>query len=161
MTEIANLISVLNAEVDLYKTLLSLLEEEVTAIIKWKIDEINEISKRKCIIYCKENILEEARKSFLEQIGKKYNIEDPVNIKKIINVLDNAELKSELENTGKNLLSILEKLQLENTKVKILYKNNMKIIDEFFCDLGIKEYPTYTKGKKMNSADNFTFIKSI
>jgi flagellar biosynthesis/type III secretory pathway chaperone len=160
MEEIFNLISVLEAEEELYKNLHSILKEEVDAIIGWQIDNIVEIGKRKNILYCKESLLEEARKNFLKKISEKYNVAS-ININNLAELLENKEQKGKLSNIRKSILAILEKIQLENTKIKILYKNNIKIIDEFFNDIGIKEYPTYAKDKKMNTVDSFTFIKNI
>jgi len=74
MEEIFNLISLLEAEEELYKNLHSILKEEVDAIIGWQIDNIVEIGKRKNILYCKESLLEEARKNFLKKISEKYNV---------------------------------------------------------------------------------------
>jgi flagellar biosynthesis/type III secretory pathway chaperone len=160
MDEISNLISVLKAEENIYNSLYDLLKEEVDAIVGWQIDNIVEIGKRKNILYCKESLLEEARRNFLQKIGEKHNVAS-LNINDLAELLENKEQKEQLSNIRKNLLAILEKIQLENTKIKILYKNNIKIIDEFFNDIGIKEYPTYAKDKKMNTVNSFTFIKNI
>lgn len=160
MDEISNLISVLETEEELYNNLYNLLKEEVEAIIGWQIDNIIEISKRKNVLYCKEGLLEEARKNFLIKIGENYN-ECDVNINKLIKLLKDEAKKEALINIRNRLLAVLEKIQLENARIKLLYKNNIKIIDEFFSEVGIKEFTTYAKDKKVASIDNFTFIKNI
>ena len=67
MDEISNLVSLLETEEELYNNLYNLLKEEVESIIKWQVDNIVEIGKRKNVIYCKESLLEEARKGFLKK----------------------------------------------------------------------------------------------
>lgn len=160
MDEIANLIAVLKTEELLYNDLYKLLKEEEDAIIGWQVDRVVEIGKRKNILYCKEHLLEEARKKFIENIATIYN-KRPLKIINIIELVEDIEQKELLATLRKNLFDILEKIQIENTKIKILYKNNMKIINEFFSDIGVKEYPTYAKNKKISAVDNFTFIKNI
>ena len=160
MDEVNNLISVLKTEEDLYNNLYDLLKEELDAITGWQIDRVIEIGKKKNIIYCKERLLEEARKNFLEKIGRIYN-KNQLKINDLIELIEDMEYKENLTNLRKNLLNILEKIQIANTKIKILYKNNIKIINEFFGDIGVKECPTYAKNKRINTLDNFTFIKNI
>jgi flagellar biosynthesis/type III secretory pathway chaperone len=160
MDDISNLISVLETEEELYNNLYNLLKEEVESIIRWQVDNIIEIGKRKNVIYCKESLLEEARKGFLKKIGEIYSDSD-ININKLIELLNDETKKETFVNLRKKLLAVLEKIQLENTRIKLLYKNNIRIIDEFFSEIGIKEYTTYAKDKKVATIDNFTFIKNI
>ena len=97
---------------------------------------------------------------FWKKIGGIHSDND-ININKLIELLDDETKKETFVILRKKILVVLEKIQLENTRIKLLYKNNIRIIDEFFSEIGIKEYTTYAQDKKVATIDNFTFIKNI
>jgi hypothetical protein len=160
MELIDNLIGVLKSEKDLYSDLYLLLQQEISSIIKWDIENINEINKKKNTYYCKEHLLDEAIKINLGKLKTALNLNE-LNIENLTDYIEDTDQKQALLSLRMQLLEIIEKTQQESIKIKILYRNNIKIIDEFFCKIGITGNTTYTKNKKITPAGNYTFTRNI
>jgi hypothetical protein len=160
MELIDNLIGVLKSEKDLYSDLYLLLQQEISSIIKWDIENINEINKKKNTYYCKEHLLDEAIKINLGKLKTALNLNE-LNIENLTDYIEDTDQKQALLSLRMQLLEIIEKTQQESIKIKILYRNNIKIIDEFFCKIGITGNTTYTKNKKIAPAGNYTFTRNI
>lgn len=138
METIQDLISVLKDQKKLYEELYQVLMDEKEGIINWDIDKMMELPKVKDTFFYKEKMLEESRKKIeyklAEQFGKDIN-----NLDDILKNLEDSKLREELISLRDELLSLIDKIYLENNKIKMLYNTNLKLISDFFSQVGITE----------------------
>ncbi|MDY6822110.1 MAG: flagellar protein FlgN [Deferribacterota bacterium] len=160
MDNVDNLIEVLKSEKKLYKELGELLALEINLLVNWKVDDIISINKKKENIFYKEKILEEARIGFVKKLTGdqdhiKYTYEN------IASFISGEEKKKYFRELCNDILNIVRKIEDNNSKIKILYKNNIKIIDEFFNKVVKGRTKTYSANKKIDANSISIIRKSV
>ncbi|MDY6821996.1 MAG: hypothetical protein SVN78_10295, partial [Deferribacterota bacterium] len=118
------------------------------------------INKKKENIFYKEKILEEARIGFIKRITgdqdhTKYTYEN------IVNFICDEEKRVCFISLCNDILNIVNSIEDYNSKIKILYKNNIKIIDEFFSRAVKGMTKTYSANKKIDPSSISIIRKSV
>ncbi|KAA0258762.1 flagellar protein FlgN [Deferribacter autotrophicus] len=161
METIQNLIGVLTAQRDLYKELYDLLLREKEYIINWDVDKMMELPKIKDTFFYKEKMLEEARRKVEQKISRSLG-KDSITLSEILKVLVDDEKKETLRSISDEILEITEKIAIENKKIKILYNTNLKLISDFFNQIGITENKaSYTRNYNASTAYKTAIDKNL
>ena len=152
MDKFKNLLDILKSQCELYGELASILAIEKEAVAKWNVEDTLELNKRKDTIVYKERLLEEARRTSIKKIclieGK-----DDMTVSDIIEFLEDEELKAEFADIKIKLLAVMDLLSSESLALKILYRTNISLVNDFFDRLGITAGETYNspKGKQQGT----------
>lgn len=147
MKPIYTLIELLKSQLTIYTEVLNILSEEKEALVAWKFNDTNLITKRKEQIVHKEHILEEARKSLADRIKTEFSAKDST-LLSIIEVCTDDDLKDDLINLKDEFITIVQAIDRENMALKILYATNIKIINDLYSQLGLLSSTSYDNSKK-------------
>ncbi len=147
MDRFRNLLDILKSQCELYSELASVMALEKEAVSRWNVDDTLELTKRKDTLVYKEKLLEEARRTIIKKIGMDEG-RDEISLSEIIDLTDEAELRQEFSQVRNNLKDVMHRLNDENLALKILYRTNISLVNDFFDRLGITSDSTYsTHGK--------------
>ncbi|MCD8491085.1 MAG: flagellar protein FlgN [Geovibrio sp.] len=126
---------------------------EKEAVSKWNVDDTLELTKRKDTLVYKEKLLEEARRTIIKKISMDEG-RDEISLSEIIDLTNEAELRQEFSQVRNNLKNVMHRLNDENLALKILYRTNISLVNDFFERLGItagSTYSTHGKPRGINS----------
>lgn len=147
MDRFRNLLDILKSQCELYSELASVMALEKEAVARWNVDDTLELTKRKDTLVYKEKILEEARRTIIKKISMDEG-RDEISLAEIIDLTDGAELRNEFNQVRTDLKNVMHRLNDENLALKILYRTNISLVNDFFDRLGITSGSTYgTQGK--------------
>ena len=135
---VKNLVDILEEEIQIFETMLLLLERERNAIIDGDLSELISITKEKETLSIREKLLEEARLSCLSKANKR-----GITLSKLIEDAE-ADEKAILEDVHKRLKDVVEKLLWENKRNSFLITKAI----EFNQDLIRMFSPAYSLSYK-------------
>lgn len=153
MDKFRNLADILKSQCELYSELADVMALEKDAVSRWKAEDTLELTKRKDTLLYKEKVLEEARRALIKKISIESGLESP-SLGDIIDLADEEEIKAELESIRAELKGIIIRLNDANLALKILYRTNITLVNDFFVKLGITaeaSYGAHSKGRGVNS----------
>jgi flagellar biosynthesis/type III secretory pathway chaperone len=153
MDKFRNLLDILKSQCELYSELASVMALEKEAVSRWNVDDTLELTKRKDTLVYKEKRLEEARRTIIKKISMDEG-RDEISLSEIIDLTDEAELRQEFSQVRNNLKNVMHRLNDENLALKILYRTNISLVNDFFDKLGItagSTYSTHGKPRGINS----------
>ncbi|MCD8567984.1 MAG: flagellar protein FlgN [Geovibrio sp.] len=153
MDKFRNLLDILKSQCELYSELASVMALEKEAVSKWNVDDTLELTKRKDTLVYKEKLLEEARRTIIKKISMDEG-RDEISLSEIIDLTNEAELRQEFSQVRNNLKNVMHRLNDENLALKILYRTNISLVNDFFERLGItagSTYSTHGKPRGINS----------
>jgi flagellar biosynthesis/type III secretory pathway chaperone len=153
MDKFRNLLDILKSQCELYSELASVMALEKEAVSRWNVDDTLELTKRKDTLVYKEKLLEEARRTIIKKISMDEG-RDEISLSEIIDLTDEAELRQEFSQVRNNLKNVMHRLNDENLALKILYRTNISLVNDFFDKLGItagSTYSTHGKPRGINS----------
>ncbi|WP_265822929.1 flagella synthesis protein FlgN [Geovibrio ferrireducens] len=153
MDKFRNLLDILKSQCELYSELASVMALEKEAVSRWNVDDTLELTKRKDTLVYKEKLLEEARRTIIKKISMDEG-RDEISLSEIIDLTNEAELRQEFSQVRNNLKNVMHRLNDENLALKILYRTNISLVNDFFDKLGItagSTYSTHGKPRGINS----------
>jgi flagellar biosynthesis/type III secretory pathway chaperone len=153
MEKLINLLDILKSQCELYSELVNVMNLEKAAVSRWQVDDTLELTKRKDTILYKEKVLEEARRTLMKKISMDADT-DRISLSEVIDLTDDQQLKSEFVKVRNDLKNLVGRLNDENLALKILYRTNISLVNDFFDKLGITSNATYgshSKTKGVNS----------
>ncbi|QAR32247.1 hypothetical protein EP073_02195 [Geovibrio thiophilus] len=153
MDRFRNLLDILKSQCELYSELASVMAIEKETVARWNVDDTLELTKRKDTLVYKEKLLEEARRTIIKKISMDEGRDD-MSLTDIIALMDEDGLKREFNQVRTDLKNVMHRLNDENLALKILYRTNIGLVNDFFDRLGItagSTYGTHGKSRGVNS----------
>ena len=142
MDSIGNLIQLLRSQLALYNEILDLLSKEKRTIIEWKFTDTSSLVKEKEVLFRKESILDEARKTLIGIISTEYGLQD-ANLKAIMDVCQNPDQYRELSELRHALFAVAQNIKNENTSLKLLYSTNIRLVNDLHAKIGFSPIGKY------------------
>jgi flagellar biosynthesis/type III secretory pathway chaperone len=153
MDRFRNLLDILKSQCELYSELASVMALEKEAVARWNVDDTLELTKRKDTLVYKEKLLEEARRTIIKKISMDEG-RDEISLLEIIDLMDEDNLRQEFNQVKADLKLVMHRLNDENLALKILYRTNISLVNDFFDKLGITAgsiYGAQAKTRGVNS----------
>ncbi|GAB1535831.1 hypothetical protein ADMFC3_14620 [Geovibrio sp. ADMFC3] len=142
MDRFRNLLDIMKSQCELYSELASVMALEKEAVARWNVDDTLELTKRKDTLVYKEKLLEEARRTIIKKISMDEG-RDEISLLEIIDLMDEDNLRQEFNQVKADLKLVMHRLNDENLALKILYRTNISLVNDFFDKLGITAGSTY------------------
>ncbi len=139
------LIELLEHEVNLYKELLTLIQDEKRLLSRRKKEELHRIVNRIETLVFKIKGVEGVRDELMESIADEYNIKtvnsdfnQKVNLSQLIGAIKEAPQKDRLRELKSNLLAITDGIKMLNKENSVVITRNIENIKSAF--LFLKEF---------------------
>ncbi|MGE4266608.1 MAG: flagellar export chaperone FlgN [Deferribacterales bacterium] len=158
MENIKALLEIMDSQKKVYTEMLSILQQEREAAMKWNAARTNELAKTKDTLAYKEKVINEAFVNCIKKIEKQHEREG-LRVEIIARELA-GEYSSELMAVRNELVTLTKKVNDANTSLKILFKTNMTLIDGLFQKLGIAGRNTYGISKQYKSVKTSTICQT-
>ncbi|TCK62108.1 flagellar export chaperone FlgN [Seleniivibrio woodruffii] len=158
MENIKALLEIMDSQKKLYNEMLSVLQEEKEAAIRWDSARTNELAKTKDTLTYKEKFINEAFVNCIKKIEKEHGLEG-LRVEIIARELA-GEHSTELMAVRNELVSLTKKVNDANTSLKILFKTNMTMIEGLFQKLGVAGRNTYGISKQFNTGKTSTICQT-
>jgi flagellar biosynthesis/type III secretory pathway chaperone len=142
MTKFNNLADILKSQCELYSELADVMILEKEAVSRWKVEDTLELTKRKDTLLYKDKVLEEARRVLIKRISMETGLESP-SLSNIIDLVEDSELRAELNRIRTELKDIVVRLNDANLSLKILYRTNITLVNDFFAKIGLTAEASY------------------
>ena len=127
-SSVPKLVALLEKEAVLYQALLSLIFDERSALIDSDLEKLNATGKEKENLYLKLRILEEQCSLLLSQLARTVGCaQSELTLSRLSEKLA-TPYADRLDDCGKNLLSLIERVQKANGHNKGLFNHSLELI---------------------------------